>query len=210
MTTNPAQGLRLPPSKKGKAAKPNVSFEQFNALLELIQEPYATMIYVAVFTGMRVSELIGLRWKNVRADSITIEERCCRGDWGAPKSDASNATISAMPGVIARIHRLKHIVVGVRAGTATRHYKVVKSSGPDDLVFQSVQAGRAMRDNNILCRHIKPAGRKLGIGWVNWRCFRTSHATWLKRAGVHVRDAQALMRHFESQHHARHLHASRE
>lgn len=52
-----------------------------------------------------------------------------------------------------------------------------------------------MRDNNILCRHIKPAGEKLGIGWVNWRCLRTSHATRLKNAGVHVRDAQSLMRH---------------
>ena len=52
-----------------------------------------------------------------------------------------------------------------------------------------------MRDNNILCRHIKPAGRKLGIPWVNWRCLRTSYATWLKKAGGHVRDAQSLMRH---------------
>ena len=195
LTMNPAEGLRLPPSRKGKAAKPNLSVEQFNALLDLIQEPYATMVFVAVFTGLRVSELIGLRWKNVHADAITIEERCCRGDWGAPKSDSSNATISAMPQVLARIHRLKDLTVGVKAGRATRCYKLVKSSGPDDLVFQSVRDGAAMRDNNILCRHIKPAGDKLGIGWVNWRCLRTSHATWLKRAGVHVRDAQALMRH---------------
>ena len=52
-----------------------------------------------------------------------------------------------------------------------------------------------MRDNNILSRFIKPAGRKLGMGWVNWRCLRTSHATWLKMAGADVKDAQAQMRH---------------
>ena len=52
-----------------------------------------------------------------------------------------------------------------------------------------------MRDNNILTRFIKPAARKLGIGWVNWRCLRTSHATWLKMAGADVKDAQAQMRH---------------
>ena len=52
-----------------------------------------------------------------------------------------------------------------------------------------------MRDNNILSRHIKPAARKLGVPFVNWRCFRTSYATWLKRAGVPVRDAQGQMRH---------------
>ena len=93
------------------------------------------------------------------------------------------------------LSRVKNLVVDVRAGRAMRHYKVMKSAEPDDLVFQSVHTGVAMRDNNILSRHIKPAGKKLGIAWVNWRCLRTSHATWLKKAGVHVRDAQALMRH---------------
>ena len=52
-----------------------------------------------------------------------------------------------------------------------------------------------MRDNNILSRHIKPAGRILGMPWLNWRCLRTSHATWLKMAGADVKDAQAQMRH---------------
>jgi integrase len=52
-----------------------------------------------------------------------------------------------------------------------------------------------MRDNNILSRFIKPAGRKCGLPFVNWRCLRTSHATWLKLAGADVKDAQAQMRH---------------
>jgi integrase len=71
----------------------------------------------------------------------------------------------------------------------------VKSDGPEDLVFQSVRTGRPMRDNNILTRFIKPAARKLGLNFVNWRCLRTSHATWLKLAGADVKDAQAQMRH---------------
>ena len=52
-----------------------------------------------------------------------------------------------------------------------------------------------MRDNNILVRHIKPAARKLGLGYVNWQVLRRSFATWLKLAGADVKDAQALMRH---------------
>lgn len=52
-----------------------------------------------------------------------------------------------------------------------------------------------MRDNNVLSRYIKPAARKLGLDFVNWRCLRTSHATWLKQAGADVKDAQAQMRH---------------
>jgi integrase len=55
-----------------------------------------------------------------------------------------------------------------------------------------------MRDNNILARFIKPAARQLGLDFANWRCLRTSHATWLKMAGADVKDAQAQMRHFRA------------
>jgi integrase len=192
---NPVEGLRLPPAKKGKASKPYIPPERFMALVELIPEPYASMVYVAIFTGLRVSELIGLRWRNVHEESITIEERYCRGDWGAPKSKSSNATIPASPSVFERLHRLKTLTVEVKAGNAVRRYRAVRSDGPNDLVFQSLTKGGPMRDNNILCRHIKPAARRLGMPFVNWRCLRTSHATWLKLAGADVKDAQAQMRH---------------
>jgi integrase len=153
------------------------------------------MLYVSVWTGLRVSELIGLKWRCIHADSITVEERYCRGDWSTPKTNASAATIGVAPAVITRIHRLKTLTVGVRAGAARRHYKVVKSAGPNDLVFQSVQNGRPMNDQNILKRHIQPAARKLGLSFVNWRCLRTSHATWLVQAGADPKSVQGQMRH---------------
>jgi len=195
LVKNPAEGVRLPRPKRGKKTKPWITRLQFHALIELITEPYATMLYVAVYTGLRVSELIGLRWDDVHGDSITIDERCCRGDWGAPKSDASNDTIPVNRAVIERIHNLKALTVDVKAGRATRHLKVVKSDGPSDLVFQSVVKGAAMRDNNILKRHIKPAARKLKLDFVNWRCLRTSYGTWLEQDKATVKDAQKLMRH---------------
>ena len=72
---------------------------------------------------------------------------------------------------------------------------MVKSDRPEDLVFQSVKTGAPMRDNNILSRHIKPAARKLGLLWINWRCLRTSHATWMVEAGANPKDVQGQMRH---------------
>jgi site-specific recombinase XerC len=78
LSTNPAEKIRL---KKRKLTKPKpfIRVDLFYALLALIAEPYATMVYVAVFTGLRVSELAGLLWRNVHADSITVEQRYCRG-----------------------------------------------------------------------------------------------------------------------------------
>jgi len=196
LVKNPVEAIRMPAQRTGRRrSKPYVTPQQFDALLELMAEPYATMIYVAVFTGLRISELCALRWRNVHESSIGIEERFCRGDWGAPKSEASNVTIAVNACVISRIQQLKRLTVNVRAGSGTRQYKLVKSDGPDDLVFQSVKDGKPMRDNNILVRHIKPAARKLGLDFVSWRCLRTSHATWLKLAGADVKDAQAQMRH---------------
>ena len=195
LVKNPVEGIRLPKPNAGNRSKPFVTPDQFGALLKLIAEPYASMTYVAVYTGLRVSELVGLRWRNVHHDSISIEERYCRGDWGVPKSQASNATIPVNRSVIERIHHLKSMTVEVKAGRATRRYAAVKSCGPDDLVFQSVQTGAPMRDNNILVRHIKPAARKLGLDFVNWQVLRRSFATWLKLAGADVKDAQSLMRH---------------
>jgi integrase len=196
LISNPVENVRMPAERRGrKTQKPFLYREQFEELVASIPEPYASMVYVAIYTGLRISELAGLRWNDVHQDSITIDERFCRGDWGAPKSDASNATIAVNRCVIERIHRLKLLTVEVKAGLAVRKYRVIKSDGPDDLVFQSVKDGKPMRDNNILTRFIKPAGRALGIPWVNWRCLRTSHATWLKMAGADVKDAQAQLRH---------------
>jgi integrase len=195
LVKNPVVGLRLPRPKRGRRTKPFVTPEVFQELLKLVREPYRTMIFVAVYTGLRASELIGLRWRNVHWDSISVDERCCRGDWGPPKSEASNATIAVSRVVIERIQCLKTLVIEVKAGRATRRYVAVKSDGPDELVFQSLTKGGPMRDNNILTRHIKPAARELGIGWVNWQALRRSYATWLKMAGADVKDAQAQMRH---------------
>lgn len=159
LNKNPMEGLRLPLDKRARRAKPTVTPEQFSNLIHLVPEPYATMIFVAVWTGLRVSELIGLKWRCIHADSITVEQRYFRGDWSVPKTDASAATIAVDPQVISRLFRLTTLTVEVRAGRAVRKHKLVKSGGPDDLVFQSVQTGRPMNDQNILKRHIQPAAR---------------------------------------------------
>jgi hypothetical protein len=52
VASNSAAGLQVPPEKRGKRRhKPFVRPEGFAALVELISESYATMVYVAVYTG---------------------------------------------------------------------------------------------------------------------------------------------------------------
>src|SRR5499427_6743126 len=183
-------------NRRGKRiTKPNITKEQFDQILAEVPEPYATMVYVAVYSRLRVSELIGLRWNDVGDDFLMVDERCTRGDWSAPKSEASNAPVAVQRHVIEKIHALKVKTLSVRAGRAIRTHRAVKFNGPNDLVFQSVRDGKPMRDNNILSRFIKPAACKLGLGFVNWRCLRTSYGPWLKRHGADMKDIQGQMRH---------------
>ena len=92
---------------------------------------------------------------------------------------------------------LMAIVTSVVAGAATGWISRPSRWAP--LIVGSVvlamfapwHIAKPMRDNNILTRFIKPAARKLGLDFVNWRCLRTSHATWLKMVGADVKDAQA-------------------
>jgi len=59
-------------------------------------------------------------------------------------------------------------------------------------------SGGPMNDQNILKRHLQPASfEKLGF-YVNWRCLRTSHATWMVQAGADAKSVQGQMRHSRS------------
>jgi integrase len=196
LVKNPLDNLRLPKDNRPRRRKAVITVEQFHQLLQLIAEPYASMVFVATLTGLRVSELLALRWGCVdtQLNTIRVEERFTRGDWSQPKTSASAAPISVDAAVIERLEHLKTLEVSVRAGLAMRHYQVVKSARPSDLVFQSLQSGVALNDQNILKRHLQPAARQLGFH-VTWHCLRRSYATWLVQAGSDVKAAQSLLRH---------------
>jgi integrase len=201
LTKNPMLGVQIPRSKivNKKKQKPHITPEEFERLVGFLQEPYATMICVAVYTGLRVSELIGLRWEDVRSDSLSVDERYCRGDWSVTKTEGSAAAISVDQGVIARILRLKTLEVELNWGGkgAKKRIKLVRSEGPKDLVFQSVRRGVPMDDQNILRRHLRPAAIRLGLDpkKATWRSLRTSCATWMIEAGADPKSVQGQMRH---------------
>jgi integrase len=104
LISNPVENVRMPVERRGrKTQKPFLYKQQFEELVARIQEPYASMVYVATYTGLRIREVAGLRWNDVHRDAATIDERFCRSDWGAPKSESSNATIVVNRCVVERI-----------------------------------------------------------------------------------------------------------
>ena len=84
--------------------------------MNLVTEPYATMIYTCVMAGLSVSELVGLKWDDVHTDSLTVDERYSKGEWGCPKTTLSSSTVGVDERVIQRINRLKDMEVTINWG----------------------------------------------------------------------------------------------
>ena len=49
-----------------------LSIEQIAALLRILKEPTRTMVFLAVFTGLRVGELLGLKWKDIDFQKMEV------------------------------------------------------------------------------------------------------------------------------------------
>jgi integrase len=69
-----------------------------------------------------------------------------------------------------------------------------KSESEEHLIFHT-RNGTPFSDTNLLHKHLKPAGTKLGVPWLNWHTLRRTHATLLQHAGATLKEAQAQLGH---------------
>ena len=116
---------------------------------------------------------------NSASGQIRVEQAYYRGLFGSPKTKGSRRTLP-----------LPEVLVSPLA----RICEHATQAGEDDLVFQT-RNGTPFSDTNLLHRHLKPAGRKLGMPWLSWHTLRRTHATLLQAAGASLRDAQAQLGH---------------
>jgi integrase len=177
---NPASGVSLPekiPIREKHALTP----VQIPHLLELFKEPVRTTVLLGILTGMRVGEILGLRRKDVDfvTGEIRIEQTNYRGLFGPPKTKGSKRSLPIPRALAAPLAR------------ACGHHA---RSRDECLVFQS-RYGKPLSDSNLLHRHLKPAGAKIGAPWLNWHTLRRTHATLLQVAGASLKDAQAQLGH---------------
>src|SRR5438132_6921148 len=177
---NPAIGIELP-EKKAVREKHVLLPAQIPQLLAALAEPVRTMILLAVLTGLRVGEILGLRWKDVdfQSGEIRVEQACYRGLIGSPKTKGSRRILPMPETLISQLQRFD--------GHAIRQSE-------EQLVFHT-RNGTPYSDTNLLHKFLKPAGRKLGMPWLNLHTLRRTHATLLQHAGATLREAQAQLGH---------------
>jgi integrase len=110
---------------------------------------------------------------------LRVQQSVYRGSVGSPKTKGSRRTL---PLPEAADEALKRLAQRFPNGNRERP------------VFAS-RKGTALSDTNLLLRHLKPAGKKIGVPWVSWHTFRRTHATLLQLAGGSAKDAQAQLGH---------------
>jgi integrase len=155
--------------------------EQTRMLLGTLTEPCASVVSIAVLTGLRIGEILALRWKRVDVVGGTLEvaETYSSGEFGSPKTKSSR-----------RVIPISRVLAGVLESQRAR----VNPATPEDLVFQTAK-GTPLSDKNLYNRELAPACDRIGQPRISWHSFRHSHATLLHASGEPLKTAQALLGH---------------
>jgi len=179
---NAAIGVKL---RKKKASKPNqlLTFQQIKVVIEQLPEPTKTIVTLIVFGSMRVGEALALRWNDILEDCIVIDERLYDGDLDDPKTLHGNREIP---------FDQQGVIKGALAGVweRTKHRK------PGDFVF-ATREGTPTERRNVL-RHLKQVAKVHDIPrGIDFRSFRTMHASLMRRTGARPEVARDNMGHSE-------------
>ena len=147
-----------------------------------------TLALLDAATGLRVSELLALRWSDV--DFENLELSVTRSIWhqvvGNCKTEASAKPVP---------------MDSYMAEDLLRWRRQSDYSSDDDFVFASetMKGKQPYWPDNLMKRHIRPVARANGINKnIGWHTFRHSFGTLLKANGEDVKTVQELLRHANS------------
>jgi integrase len=144
-----------------------------------LSEPGRSLVLLLVTTGLRIGELLALRWRNVDLEArvLHVRETVYEGHFDTPKTQRS----------------IRSVPLGNAALTVLRA-RLPKEANPDPLVF-ATRGGNPLDRRNLLRRDLQPACRALGLPPTSWHTLRHSNATFLDAVGAPLGTVQALLGH---------------
>jgi integrase len=180
LVVNPARGVKFP-AQGLREAPALIAGDDFAKLLAEVVEPYRMMVGLIAATGLRIGELLALRWRSLdlTIGTLTVRESVFEGKLQQPKTLKARRTIPLGPHAIALLEA--HRDRSARTGT-------------DDLLFPNRQ-GAPLRESKVLRRVLQPAAERAGLGRVTWHQFRHIHSSLLNDLRVPVKIAQEQLGH---------------
>jgi integrase len=173
---NPMRETVLP---KGKAMESRRAYTlaEIQAMLKVLAEPERTAVLLAALTGMRLSEIRGLRWDDYDGETITVKRSVWRTHVGETKTAASAAGIPVLPILSTALD--KH---NQRTDLKTRY------------IFEG-KTGRPLVLANVTRFRIAPVLKAKKIPWSGWHGFRRGLASTLYGLAVPDKVIQQILRH---------------
>jgi integrase len=177
---NPMQDTSLPRVAESEQDTYAYSLPEIPTMLSVLKEPERTVVLLAAFTGLRKSEIRGLRWSDFDGVQLTVNRSRWNKTESEPKTRRSRAPIPVVRQLVEALekHRLRS---GVLA----------QQNAP---IFQNGN-GTPLHLDNLARRVLAPAFAPKKIGWHGWHAFRRGLATNLHTLGVEDKTIQAILRH---------------
>jgi integrase len=145
--------------------------DEVRAIIAHLDPRWRPLLLTAIFTGLRSSELRGLRWTDVdlKRDELHVRQRADRFNvFGPPKSESGERTVPLLPMV----------------ANTLRQHRLVCPKGKLDLVFPNGN-GNAESHANIVNRGFTPAQVAAGVvtalgkaKYTGLHCLRHFYASW--------------------------------
>jgi integrase len=158
---------------------------EIKALVDSLGPRERTLVLLAASTGLRQSELFGLKWGDIcfSQGTMNVTRSIVYGVVGRCKTESSQKPVPVHP---------------LLADALTQWGEHCSHRGSDDWVFASKRhrGRKPYWGQAILRRYVRPAALKAGIQKrIGWHTFRHTYSTLLRSVGTEFKVMQELLRH---------------
>jgi integrase len=154
---------------------------QITTFLEKIEEPkYRTLFMLAIFSGARQGELLGLKWSDVdwKNCQIHIQRTFNNARLFPPKTHSSKRKIDLGPKVMKGLKK----------------WRLACPKNDLDLVFPN-EAGNHINNKNMLRRYFRPTLKSAGCPFIRFHDLRHTYASLLMEQGENIKYIQTQLGH---------------
>ena len=181
LAVNPVADVEKPPLERSGDIEVFSPEEVWALVRAAGSERDGALYLTAAFTGLRMGELLALRWRDVdwSARRIRVRRNFVRGEFGTPKSKRSSRRVPLASRVATELELLS---------------QESRWKGDDDLVFAHPETGRPI-DRSKLLKRFKAALRRADVRAVRFHDLRHTFGTRMAAQGMPMRVLQELMGH---------------
>jgi integrase len=158
---------------------------EIKALIDGLAIRERTLVLLAASTGLRQSEIFGLKWRDIDFErgTMSVIRSIVYGVVGPCKTESSQKPVPVHPTLADALIQWRKRCTYIK---------------PEDWVFASkrYRGRRPYWGQAILRKYIRPAAQRVGIQKrFGWHTFRHSYSTLLRSAGTEFKVMQELLRH---------------